>query len=89
MGTRDRGFAVGPITFAEIDAYQRLTHAGLSPWDVKLIRRLDNATQATKLGPAPPSDTNPTDVGGLKAMLRSVAAQKAKAAAQAGGEANG
>jgi hypothetical protein len=78
MGTRDRGMATGPITFAEIEAYQRQMLVSLTPWDVMLIRRLDDATQAVKLGITPaPSDARPTDVGGLKSMLRGVAARKA------------
>lgn len=80
MGTRAQGLAIGPITFAEIDAYQRLTHAGLSAWDVRLIRRLDLATQAVKSGHAP---AGPTDVKGMKATLRAAVARRAKAAATA------
>lgn len=35
--------SANPITFAEIEAFDRLTYAGLGPWEVDLICRLDDA----------------------------------------------
>lgn len=78
VGTRSRGFATGPISFREIDAYDRRMQTGFSAWDARLIRRLDTATQAVAAGV---STSKPqTDVGGLKAMLRGIVAAKAQAA---------
>ena len=45
--TRSSGMqGVGPITFAEIDAFERTTAAGLTPLDVHLIRIADDAFMA-------------------------------------------
>jgi len=41
--TRGGGFGPGPISFHEIDAYQRLTGAHLDPWEVQAIRAVDMA----------------------------------------------
>lgn len=37
------GFGPNPITYPEIDAYNRLTGAGLDGWEVSAIRALDDA----------------------------------------------
>jgi hypothetical protein len=37
------GWGVNPITFAEIDAYQRLTGEQITAWAARLIRAVDNA----------------------------------------------
>ena len=70
--------ATGPITFLEIDAYDRRMHTGLSAWDAKLIRRLDTAVQTVAAGGSKAKTA--TSVGGMRAMLRSIVAAKAKAA---------
>lgn len=44
--TRQSGMGVGPISYAEIDAYLRLSGDELTIWEVRLIRRLDNAVRA-------------------------------------------
>ena len=45
--TRASGMhGVGPITFAEIDAFDRTTATGLTPLDVYLIRIADDAFMA-------------------------------------------
>lgn len=77
-GTRDVGFAVGPISYREIDAYQRQSHAQLSAWDVALIRRMDIAVRAVISGSASQTDKTGTDVGSMKATLRAAAARLAK-----------
>ena len=75
QATRDRGMAVGPITWAEIGAYDRETCACLSIADKRLIRRCDDAYEAVRLGVKP----KPTSVAGIKANLRAaIAARKAR-----------
>lgn len=70
--TRDVAVTSGAITYREIEAYNASTLACLRAWDVKLIRRIDIAVRVG--GDGKPAKT---DVGGLKAMLRGVVAQKA------------
>lgn len=70
QATRDRGMAVGPITWAEINAYDTGTRAGLSIWDKKLIRRADDAYEAVRMGLKP----KPTSVASMKASLRAALA---------------
>lgn len=42
--TRGQGFSGPlPISFQEIDAWQRLTHNVLLPWEIEAIKRLDAA----------------------------------------------
>lgn len=36
------GFGPSPISFTEIAAYRSVTGIDLSPWEVKVIRALDN-----------------------------------------------
>uniref|UniRef100_A0A6M3Y3R6 Uncharacterized protein n=2 Tax=viral metagenome TaxID=1070528 RepID=A0A6M3Y3R6_9ZZZZ len=77
QATRDRGMAVGPITWAEINAYEAATCATLSAWDKRLIRRCDDAYEAVRLG----VKSKPTNVADIKASLRAaIAARNAKAA---------
>lgn len=67
--------AVGPITWAEINAYDAATLAGLSAWDKRLIRRADDAYEAVRLGVKPKQ----TSVASIKASLRAaIAARKAR-----------
>lgn len=75
--------AVGPITWAEINAYDAATFAGLSASDKRLIRQLDDASEAVRLGVKP----KPTDVASMKASLRAaIAARNAKNAQKGGPE---
>lgn len=78
LGTRQIDMAVGPITYAEIAAYNDLMLADFGPWDVSVIRRLD----AARLRVAPPKAdkgdgqipmNNPKAVG---ALLRGLKAKK-------------
>lgn len=41
--TRSGGFGPGPITYAEIDAWQRTMCVRLLPWEVFALRRVDDA----------------------------------------------
>jgi hypothetical protein len=83
QATRERGMAVGPITWSEINAYDAATLAGLSAWDKRLIRRIDDASEAVRLGVKP----KPTNVAAMKASLRAaIAARNAKNAQKGGSE---
>lgn len=67
--------AVGPVTWAEINAYEAATLSSLSAWDKRLIRRMDDAYEAVRLGVKP----KPTNVKAMKANLRgAIAALKAR-----------
>lgn len=67
--------AVGPITWAEINAYDTATFAMLTAWEKRLIRRADDAFEAVRLGVKP----KPTSVSSMKASLRAaIAARNAK-----------
>jgi len=35
------GFSYNPFSYAELDAYQRLAGVTLTPWDVKMLKRID------------------------------------------------
>lgn len=74
-GTRDVGLSLGPITFAEIDAFRRLTQADLSAWDVRLIRRLDTAVR-TVMSPKKGGEIPASNGAGVAAMLRGRAEPK-------------
>ena len=68
--------AIGPITWTEIEAYDRGALAMLTAWEKKLIRRADDAFEAVRLGVKP----KPTNVSSMKANLRAaIAARKARA----------
>lgn len=75
--------AVGPITWAEINAYDAATLAGLSAWDKRLIRQIDDASEAIRLGVKPKA----TSVASMKAEFRAaIAARNAKNAQKGGAE---
>jgi len=74
--------APNPISYQEIDAFNRLTCAGLGPWEVDLICRLDNevmkaaAEQIGKGGSQEPTNTaDLSDAGGLKAFMQRLTIQ--------------
>lgn len=80
------GLAGQQITWAEIGAYNRETFAGLSVWQKRLIRRLDDAYEAAASGKSPGKPTS-TNVADIRASLRvAIAARKSKAAAEKGAE---
>lgn len=72
QATRERGMAIGPVTWTEINAYDTATLAGFSAWDKRLIRRADDAYEAVRLGIKP----KPTNVAGMKASLRAAIAAR-------------
>lgn len=41
--TRGGGFGPAAITFVEIEAWSRLTASPLEPWEVSIIRAIDDA----------------------------------------------
>lgn len=57
---------VSPIVYTEMEAYQRLTHTRLTPWEVRLVRAIDETYLADVLSrvttddaPASPSTADP------------------------------
>lgn len=67
-----------PITYAEIEAYCRMTFARPTVWEVKLIRRLDAAVLAVwaanqPTGKAAAAEVPVSDTQGVKALLLSKA----------------
>lgn len=59
-GTRSIGMGgVGPITFGEMDAFQRLTRQRLTPLDVALIREADSVFLAVALQRMTPDEGRP------------------------------
>lgn len=81
-GTRPVGPVIGPITYAEIEAFNRSTAAGLTAWEVRLIRRIDDRVRSIALGEAnPTSQINARDGKGVASMLRGLAKRKKKGGA--------
>lgn len=88
--TRDTGMGLGPISYREIEAYRRQTLDDLTAWEVRLIRRLDDAVRGViaKQKPKPeskePEGIPVSDVKGIKALFAGI-----KARQQAKGNENG
>lgn len=83
--------AANPLTFLEMEAFERKTLVSLSAWEADLIMRLDNAVLDAIAGnsanapartsdgePAPPLEVTPDDTQGARALFRGLAARKAK-----------
>lgn len=80
------GLAGQQITWLEIGAYDRETYAGLSVWEKRLIRRLDDAYELAKPD-ADGKSKKPPSIADTKAALRAqIAARNAKTAAKGGRE---
>ncbi|CAN7168284.1 hypothetical protein LJR202_000275 [Brevundimonas sp. LjRoot202] len=76
------GMSAQQITWAEIEAFDAATFAGLSAWEKRLIRRLDDAFEAARPGNAP---KKPASIADTRAALRAqIAARTAKAQAKGG-----
>lgn len=73
--------AVGPITYSEIEAYDRLTHAQLTAWQVQLIRRLDIAERAKTTPGSGKGEVSARDGQAVTALFRGLAAGKKREAA--------
>lgn len=68
--------APSPITYQEIDAFNRLTCAGLGPWEVDLICRLDDEVLAAAQerinrgdGDQPTNTVSLNDAEGMRAFM--------------------
>lgn len=75
-GTRPVGPVIGPITYAEIAAFNQSTQAALSARDVRLIRQIDERVRAVALGVFDP--TPKAQRRGLSSFLRQKAEQSRK-----------
>lgn len=83
-GTRTPAQILAPITYAEIDAYNRTTLAGLTAWEVRLIRRIDTAVRAVSIGKVNPnSQISARDGKAVASMFRGIAKRRQR------GEADG
>lgn len=77
--TKIAGLAGQQISWAEINAYDAANFCGLSAWDKRLIRRLDDAFETARPEVAA-KNPKPPSVAEMKASLRaSIAAREAKA----------
>lgn len=74
-----------PITWQEIDSYCRQTFAGLTVWEKRLIRRIDDIAigkavekmkTSAKPGRQEPEPIPITDTAGLKALFSGIKAQR-------------
>jgi hypothetical protein len=70
---RQVGFAANPISFQEIESFCRLTGALISPWELSVIRRIDQAVLAVinKTG-GKRQDATESDAAATKQSIRSV-----------------
>lgn len=73
-------FGGNPISFAEIDAFGRLTGARMRPWEINAICQMDDAylvalAEKTKRGKAgdPPAKMKPATSDALKETFRRLA----------------
>lgn len=73
--------ADNPITYTEIDAYARLTHAVIQPWEAKAIVAVywafREATPQKSRGVSS-NETAADDGAGVKAMLKGMGAKATK-----------
>ncbi|WP_293826008.1 hypothetical protein [uncultured Brevundimonas sp.] len=70
---------ISPITWAEIEAFNAAALAGLTAWEKRLIRRIDDAVRAVALGEInPTSQISARDGKGIAGMLRGLAMRKKK-----------
>lgn len=78
MQTRQMGQAPQPISYSEIDAYSRLSGIRITPWELRVLRRLD-AVAVDVLMPKRPDGAIPAQNGrGVASMMRGLAARKRK-----------
>lgn len=77
--TRAVAQVISPITWAEIEAFNAAALAGLTAWEKRLIRRIDDAVRAVALGEINPnSQISARNGKGVAGMLRGLAARKKK-----------
>jgi len=84
-GTRgNNGFGLNPITFCEIAAWDALTGARLTPWEVELIKRVDSAvlpilnTKDSDREQEPDTVAAADDIAGVRSVM-SILKARAKA----------
>ncbi|WP_425468453.1 phage tail assembly chaperone [Phyllobacterium endophyticum] len=70
--SRETGFSANPISFLEVEAFCRLTGALIDPWELSVIRRMDQAVLAiiNKTGKHEPSESQATAADVQEAKLR-------------------
>jgi hypothetical protein len=70
---RQSGFSANPISYQEIESFCRITGAMISPWELSVIRRIDQAVLAilNKTGRSK-SEATETDAAATKQNIRSV-----------------
>lgn len=75
--TRAVAQVISPITWSEIEAFNTAALAGLTAWEKRLIRRIDDAVRAVALGEINPnSQISARNGKGIAGMLRGLAARK-------------
>ncbi len=86
---RQSGTVANPVTYTEIEAFNRLTMAGLGPWEVDLICRVDDVVLRTITAKAASGEAGETnlipfsDGEGVKAFMTRLTIQhNARLAAQ-------
>lgn len=52
------GFGANPISWAEIEAFSRLTRTHLTPWEVEIIETLDNLYRIEQSRTATETESN-------------------------------
>ena len=78
--------AANPLSFTDIGWFVHLTGRPLSPWEVEMIERMDDAAlaSASQSAPsAPPGNSEPipaSNITGIRALLRSKAAERSAGA---------
>jgi hypothetical protein len=81
---RQIGMAAGPLTYLELEAYERKALVRLSAWETALIMRIDDAVLTVWAGnrkPKPTGDAEPvaiptSDVTGMRSLFRGLATFK-------------
>ncbi|WP_420136098.1 phage tail assembly chaperone [Sinorhizobium meliloti] len=75
--SRQSGFLANPISFGEIEAFCRLTGALIDPWELSVIRRMDQVVLSiiNRNGKPDPAQRQPTgsDVAEAKLRIRGAA----------------
>nr|WP_223566941.1 hypothetical protein [Agrobacterium tumefaciens] len=70
--SRQSGFAANPIAYQEIESFCRMTGAIISPWELSVIRRMDQAVLAVfnKSGRKPEKEPTDSDAAATKQSIR-------------------
>lgn len=81
--TRAAGWGFSPISFTEIDAYQRVMRVAIRPFEAVLIRALDRVAMRHVPGPKKGKGefkelVDAKDGAGVASLFRSIAVSKKK-----------